>query len=102
MPNDTRISRGVVYANRFSAVPKFGPSAQLLPCTGVVVNGLNAVNWLALVDAVSQHTLIDARQSHRAAVLEHGAAPGAELGLIEHVHHLQLREEPRRCAPPES
>jgi hypothetical protein len=34
-------------------VPKFGPSAQFAPCTGAVVNGLNAVNCDALVDAVS-------------------------------------------------
>ena len=32
---------GLVYAKRLAGVPKFEFKAQLTPCTGVVVNGLN-------------------------------------------------------------
>ena len=40
-PNVNLSVRGVVYANRLSALPKLGPFAQCTPSTGAVVNGLN-------------------------------------------------------------
>src|SRR6185295_8239589 len=68
-----RSSRGEVYANRLSAVPKIGPRSQLVPRTGVVVNGLNAVYSVGFDTLV--RTVVSTRVWVTAPPLENTVAP---------------------------